>query len=156
MSDSLPAICMTAFYAALAFLSGSLFPIQTAVNAQLGRLIGGALPATIVSFVVGLVALTGIFVATTRGLPDFALLRNVPPQLYIGGLLGACFLGCSVFLVPRIGSGTMVCLVVAGQVLTSMSLDCFGLFGLPVHQPSVPRLLGAALVMIGVFLVRFA
>jgi transporter family-2 protein len=147
---------MTAIYAALAFLSGSLFPLQTAINAQLGRLAGGALVATIISFVVGLTALTAMLLVTTRSFPDIALLRSIPPHLFIGGLLGASFLGCSVFLVPLIGSGTMMCLVVAGQVLTSMGIDQFGLFGLPIREPSLPRLIGGVLVMIGVFLVRFA
>lgn len=146
---------MNGFYSLLALLSGALFPLQTAVNAQLGRLIGGALVATIVSFCVGLVALAVILLVTTRAFPDAGVLRSVPIHLYVGGLLGATFLGLSVFLTPRIGSGTLLCLVVAGQILTSMAIDTFGLFGLPVHGLSLPRVAGAALVVGGAVLVRF-
>ena len=65
------------------------------------------------------------------------MLKSIPAYLYVGGLLGATFLGLSVFLTPRIGSGTLMCLAIAGQILTSMTIDYFGWFGLPVarHLP---------------------
>ena len=145
---------MNIFYALLAVLSGSLFPTQTAVNAQLGRLVGGALPATIVSFVVGLLALGGLWLAFSREWAPAATWGAIPPWLFVGGLLGASFLGLSVFLVPRLGSATTLCLVIAGQVVTSILIDRFGLFGLPVRDMSVPRIVGATLVVVGVFIVR--
>ena len=146
---------MTLAYSLLALLSGALFPVQTAVNAQLARPAGGALVATIISFCVGLVALVAILIATTRHFPDAGVLRTIPPRFYVGGLLGATFLGLSVFLTPRLGSGTLMCLVIAGQILTSLTIDYFGLFGLPVHELSLGRVAGAAFVALGVALVRF-
>ena len=146
---------MTLLYSALAFLGGLLFPVQTAINAQLGRYLGGALPATIVSFLVGTIALGLLYLVTSRVPLDLAELRRIPPHLFVGGLLGAAFLGLSVFLIARIGAGALLCLAVAGQIATSIVLDYFGLFGLPVREPSVARLAGAALVVIGVILVRF-
>lgn len=146
---------MNLVYSVLALFGGALFPVQTAINAQLARSVGGALVATIVSFLVGLIALVAILLATTRQVPDVGILRPVPPYLYVGGLLGATFLGLSVFLTPRIGSGTLMCLVIAGQILTSMSIDYFGLFGLPVRDLSLVRIAGAAFVAVGVALVRF-
>ena len=146
---------MTLIYSLLALASGALFPLQTAVNAQLGRSIGGALAATIVSFCVGLVALAAIYLATARFSLDLAVFRSIPLHLYVGGLLGATFLGLSVYLTPKIGSGTLLCLVVAGQVVTSLTIDYFGWFGLPVRDLSPLRIGGAALVALGVVLVRF-
>ncbi|HEX4766423.1 MAG TPA: DMT family transporter [Lichenihabitans sp.] len=146
---------MTLLYSILAFLGGAFFPVQTAINAQLGRFLGGALPATIVSFLVGTIALALLYLVTARSSVDLSELRRIPPYLFVGGLLGAAFLGLSVFLIPRIGAGALLCLAVAGQIATSMIVDYFGLFGLPVREPSLPRLAGAALMVIGVILVRF-
>lgn len=146
---------MTILYSLLALAGGVLFPVQTAINAQLARSIGGPLAATIVSFWVGLAALTAVYLATTRFSFDFGMLRTLPPYLFIGGLLGATFLGLSVFLMPKIGSGTLMCLVVAGQIVAAMTIDYFGLFGLPARDLSLARIGGAALVAFGVFLVRF-
>ena len=145
---------MVFFYSLLALIGGALFPIQTAINAQLGRALGGALPATIVSFLVGLTALVAIYVLSSRQPFDAAMLRSVPAYAWIGGLLGAAFLGMSVFLLPRLGSGTLLCLVVAGQILTAILIDSFGLFGVTARDLSPVRLAGAALVAIGVVLVR--
>ena len=72
----------------------------------------------------------------------------------VGGLLVATFLALSVFLIPRIGSGTLLCLVVAGQILTALAIDAFGLFGLATRELSPPRILGALLVAVGAVLVR--
>ena len=145
---------MILLYSLLALLGGALFPIQTAINAQLGRSVGGALPATIVSFVVGLTALLTIYVVSPRQPLDVAVLRAVPAYAWIGGLLGATFLGLSVFLLPHLGSGTLLCLVVAGQILTATLIDWLGLFGLLARDLSLPRIAGAVLVAIGVVLVR--
>ncbi len=146
---------MNLVYSLLALLGGALFPLQTALNAQLGRLVGGALVATIISFCVGLMALIAILLATTRHFPDAGILRAVPLYLYVGGLLGATFLGLSVFLTPMIGSGTLMGLVIAGQILISMAIDYFGLFGLPIRELSFVRMAGAGFVAVGVALVRF-
>lgn len=145
---------MTFIYSVLALIGGALFPLQTAVNAQLARWVGGPLPATIVSFVVGLLGLLLLYAVIARGTFDFSALRSVPPHLLVGGLLGATFLGLSVFLTPKIGSGTMICLVVAGQIVTSMIIDYFGLFGLAPRGISAARACGAILVGIGAVLVR--
>ncbi len=143
------------FSGLLAVLGGSLFPIQTAINAQLGRLVGGALIATIISFMVGLVALGLAWLALSRQWPDAGVLRAIPPHLLVGGLLGASFLGLSVFIVPRLGSGTTMCLVIAGQIVMSMAIDRLGLFGLVARDLSPWRLIGAALIAAGVLIVRF-
>ena len=141
-------------YSLLALLGGALFPIQTAINAQLGRALGGALPATIVSFVVGLTALVAIYGLSSRQPLDVALIRALPAYAWIGGLLGATFLGLSVFLLPHLGSGTLLCLIVAGQIATAILLESLGLFGLATRELSFIRIAGAALVAIGVVLVR--
>ncbi len=117
---------MTLLYSVLAFLGGAFFPVQTAINAQLGRFIGGALPATIVSFLVGTVALGLLYLVTSRAPVDLAELRRIPPYLFVGGLLGAAFLGLSVFLIPRIGAGALLCVAVAGQIATSIVVDYSG------------------------------
>ena len=145
---------MTVFYSLLALLGGALFPAQSAINAQLGRYVGGPLQATIVSFLVGLTCLLALYAVTQRAAFDPGVLRTIPPHLFVGGALGATFLGLSVFLVPRIGSGTLLCLLVSGQILAAMLIDYFGLFGLAARELSVARIAGAALVAIGAVLVR--
>ena len=139
----------------LAILAGTLFPTQTAVNARLASVVGGPIPATLISFFAGLVALTILAAFTIRHVPSLDELKQHPPWLFIaGGLLGATYLGLNVFLVPQIGTGAMMALAVAGQMLAALTLDATGLFGLTVREVSSGRVIGAICVVFGAALVR--
>ena len=50
----------------------------------------------------------------------------------------------------------MIGLFVAGQMTGGLLLDQFGVLGVPLHPTSPARLLGAVLVVAGVFLLRRA
>jgi len=56
--------------------------------------------------------------------------------------------------VPRLGAATTLALVVVGQMVGSLLLDQFGLFGTPQHPVSVIRIAGAACLILGVVLIR--
>jgi len=57
-------------------------------------------------------------------------------------------------LAPRLGAATLVAAVVAGQMIASLLLDQYGLLGFPTHPMNGLRVLGAALVIVGVILVQ--
>lgn len=139
----------------LAILAGTLFPTQTAVNARLAAVVGGPIPATLISFFAGLIALLILAAVTVRQVPSLDTLREQPPWLFFaGGLLGATYLGLNVFLVPKIGTGAMMALAVAGQMLAAVTLDATGLFGLAVREASPGRVIGAICVVFGAAMVR--
>jgi bacterial/archaeal transporter family-2 protein len=71
-----------------------------------------------------------------------------------GGIFGAAFIATSIFMVPRLGTATVVTLIVAGQLLSSMAFDHFGLLGTPQHPVTMLRLAGAACLIIGAMLIR--
>jgi len=56
--------------------------------------------------------------------------------------------------VPRIGAATLLGVSVAGQMLVSLLLDHYGLIGYPVHPVSAWRIVGAALLLAGVWLIQ--
>jgi transporter family-2 protein len=58
-------------------------------------------------------------------------------------------------LVPRIGLLNLVVLVIAGQLLTSMAIDHFGLVNVAMRKVSTLRLLGAVVMILGVALALF-
>src|SRR5918995_4682162 len=57
-------------------------------------------------------------------------------------------------LTPPPGGATMVGLFLAGQVIASIAIDNFGLLGVTAQPASIPRLLGALLIIVGVAMVR--
>ena len=74
--------------------------------------------------------------------------------MYLGGLLRAFYVCASIVLTPRLGVATTIGLFLAGQVMASIVIDHFGLFGIPVQPASIPRILGALLIIVGVAVVQ--
>ena len=57
-------------------------------------------------------------------------------------------------LIPRLGAATVLALLIAGQLLSAIAFDHFGLFGLERHPIDLGRMAGAALLIGGVLLIR--
>jgi bacterial/archaeal transporter family-2 protein len=138
----------------LALAAGVLLPVQVGVNAQLRSVVGSPLTAALVSFLVG-----------TAGLGTAAVILRAPTALraawavspwwfWIGGLIGALYVVATIVLAPRLGAATLVAAVVAGQMIASLLLDQYGLLGFPTHPMNGLRVLGGALVIVGVILVQ--
>ncbi|MNT74100.1 hypothetical protein D3C72_2128810 [compost metagenome] len=58
-------------------------------------------------------------------------------------------------LLPKLGASGFMALALAGQVVASMLLDHFGWFGLVERHVSLPKVLGALLLIAGVVLIQF-
>jgi bacterial/archaeal transporter family-2 protein len=138
----------------MAMLVGLLLPIQAGVNAQLRTAIGDPIAAALLSFLVGTLGLGALMLALRVPLPLATAWQRSEWTWWIGGLLGAAYVGLAVVLAPRIGAGTLTAAVVAGQMLTSIVLDHFGWVGFAQQPLSPTRLLGAALVVGGVVLIQ--
>ncbi len=106
----------------LPFASGLAVAVQQAVNGQVRRVAGSALTATFMNFLVGTtVLLTACLVhEAIVGLPE-----RMPtnPLLYLGGLIGAIFIGGAVIVVRVTGVLLLGLGSVAGQLLMSLVLD---------------------------------
>jgi transporter family-2 protein len=145
---------MTLLLVLFALFGGSLLAIQPGVNAQLGAHAGNPVWAAMVSFVVGALSLLSFLTATRSPWPSGAALAQAPWWAWIGGVLGAVYVSAAVIGAPRLGAAVLVGLVIAGQTITALVIDHWGLVGLPVHHINAGRLAGAALLLAGVALIR--
>jgi transporter family-2 protein len=137
----------------VAVLVGSLGGIQTAVNGRLGQAMGSALAAALVSFLVGTV---GLFVVNLVSRPRLQRSGRIPWWLFTGGLLGAAFVLANAYNAPILGTSLAVSVVLLGQIAIGLLLDHKGWLGIARRPLTAARLTGAALVLVGVALVRFA
>ena len=71
-----------------------------------------------------------------------------------GGLIGATVVIVGIQAIPSIGAANFSVAIIAGQLFGALLLDHFGWLGLPEHSISAPRLLGAAFLLLGVWLVQ--
>lgn len=141
---------MMAQYLFYAFAAGVGVAVQFGVNGQLRRISGQPIWASMISFVVGTVALFLCFIATRRAWPAGGQFAHAQWWVWIGGLLGAYYVVVSVVSGPRLGSATLIACVIVGQLGASIVIDHFGWIGYPVHAASPGRLIGAVLLLAGV------
>ncbi len=138
----------------VALAAGTAVSMQFGVNSQLRTVAGGPVAAAAISFIVGTVALVALTLVLNGGLPSFGDVSNAPWWVWTGGLLGAFYVFASVILTPRLGAATTVALILTGQVLASIAIDHFGLFRVAAQAATPLRLLGALLIVTGVFFVQ--
>jgi transporter family-2 protein len=140
--------------AGLAIAAGVSIVIQQALNANLRGALHSAAWSGFVSYAVGLACMGLLAIALRDSIPAASLMSRVPWWAWSGGAFGAIFIGLSIFLVPQIGAATFLALLVTGQMFGSVTFDHFGWMGLPQHPIDAPRLIGVALLIGGVVLIR--
>jgi transporter family-2 protein len=136
----------------LGVLVGTLGAVQTAVNGRLGEAMGSGLAAALVSFLVGTVGLALVNLVTRQKVRRTGELR---PWMFGGGLLGASFVLVNAVNAPLLGTSLTVSIVLLGQVAAGLAMDHWGLVGVSRRPVGLLRIGGAALVLLGVALVRF-
>jgi bacterial/archaeal transporter family-2 protein len=138
----------------MALMAGVVITVQTGINTRLRSHLDSPLQAVFVSFIVGTV-LVGIALVARRQAPPLARLAHMPWWMWLGGICGLFVVSANILAAPRIGAALLVTLAIAGQLATALVLDHYGAFGFPVHHISFARLVGAALLLAGVLLIRY-
>ncbi|WP_169805715.1 DMT family transporter [Novosphingobium rosa] len=136
-----------------ALLFGVMLPLQAAINARLGRFLGSPIWAASISGAVTTLTLLvfGLFI---RDLPRVTGIGQLLWWAWTGGLCGVVALAGMASVVPMLGTGTTIALVVAGQVTFSLLLDHFGLFGLALTPLTPRRMVAATLLLTGAVLIN--
>lgn len=129
-------------------------PLQGAINSKLATTIDSPILAAFISFVVGTVALFVYMLLTGVPLSQLATAKNAPIVAWLGGFLGAFFVFVMAMVVPRIGVALAFSLAIGGQMVVTLLVDHFGWLGVPEKPINLVRVLGAALITVGVILIR--
>jgi transporter family-2 protein len=137
----------------LVFAAGGLISLQAPTNAMLAKAGGSPVLAALISFAVGTLALLVVWLASGNR-PGVDAFGKLPAYAWLGGLYGAFYVAIAAFAAPRIGLGALVTIGIAGQIVTALAIDHFGALGLMREPVSLMKVLGAALVLAGVVLVR--
>ena len=134
----------------LIIVAGALQSLGNAMNAQLrGRLVNPWLAAT-VSFLPIVFAFATLFLAMELPLPTLGSLHGLPWYAPFGGVAVAVAVFGGLAFVDKIGAGPFNGLVITGNILTSLALDAFGLFGLPASGFKPLPWTGGLLMVAGV------
>ena len=132
-------------------VAGVMLAVQAPTNAALGRATGSVILAALTSFAVGTAALAAVWAIADRTAP--AMLRQAPAWTLAGGFYGAFFVAAMAFAAPRLGLATALAIAIASQLATAAVIDDRGWLGLPVASMGAGKLVGLAMILIGVVLV---
>ncbi len=135
----------------LTVVAGGLIALQAPINAELGRSTG-SLPAALVSFAIGTVALASIVVLSGKA-GGLSSSFDVSWYYLIGGCLGAIYVTNALITVSVIGAGGVAAATIAGQLTASVAIDRLGLFGLDQVALSPARITGVVLLIVGTVLI---
>jgi bacterial/archaeal transporter family-2 protein len=131
--------------------AGGLIAVQAPINAGLGRATG-SLPAALISFLVGTIALAAIVVLSGKA-GGLTSTFDVSWYYLLGGLLGAVYVANALIAVTAIGAGGVAAATITGQLTFSVAIDRFGLFGLDQVALSPERIFGVVLLLAGTVLI---
>lgn len=131
--------------------AGGLIALQAPINAGLGKSTGG-LPAALVSFGVGTIALAAVVVLSGKA-GGLGSTFDVSWYYLLGGLLGAVYVANALVAVSVIGAGGVAAATITGQLTFSVLIDRFGLFGLDQVALGPERVAGIVLLLAGTVLI---
>lgn len=135
----------------LTALAGGLIAAQAPINAGLGKSTG-SMPAALISFSVGTLALATVVVLSGKA-GGLSSTFDVSWYYLLGGFLGALYVLNALVAVTAIGAGGVAAATVFGQLTAAVAIDRLGLFGLDQTPLSAERLVGVALLLAGTVLV---
>jgi transporter family-2 protein len=139
----------------LTLFVGAVIPLQAILNTRLGRQTGGPLMGSLLSFTVGLICLLLLNLMVNAGNVLHLRPATVSPwYLWLGGLLGAIFVGFITWVNQRQGVALTFALVVSGQIFCSLLIDHFGLFGSYISTMTPQKVFGAVLIIAGIVLIK--
>ena len=131
----------------LAILNGMFVGAARALNARLS-VDRGPLQASLSNHAGGCLFLTVILLAS--GGWKFKAALQAPPAAYLGGFIGALYVAINSYVFARIGATNVALLVISGQMTTAVLID----FARSGDRPTAARWLGAALVLLGIYLTK--
>ncbi len=141
-------------YLAMALLAGATIPTQAGINAKLNVYTGSPVTASIISFLAGTMTLIIFAVVTRSPVPALSSFSGAPWWIWTGGILGAFYVASCIILANNVGAVSMLALILAGQIITSMVLDHYGLLGYQVQPVTMMKVIGITLIIAGVIFIR--
>ena len=138
----------------LAMVAGASVALQQVLNANLRNALDSAAWSGFVSYALGVLCMALLALALRDPVPSLAVAARIPWWAWSGGLFGAIFIALGIVLVPQLGAAAFIAFLIAGQMIASVAFDHFGLAGLAQTPVDLPKVIGIALLIGGVVLIR--
>lgn len=138
----------------VAAAAGAAVPFQAGSNAALGRALGHPLWATLSSLAVSVLVIVPVMWWMRVPAPDVGAAVRGPAWWWLGGVAGVAYITAALMLTPKLGAASFIVSVIAGQMLASLLIDHYGLMGLTPKPAGLGRVVGIALILLGMVIVQ--
>ena len=130
----------------LILFAGALQAWGPPMNGALRNALSNPWLASLVSFLPVVAFLTCLLFCQPRPLPTVAGVSAMPWWAPLGGLVGAGAVVAGLLFVDKVGAGPFAGLTITANILMSLAIDQFGLFGMTPHAMNPGRAIGAVLM----------
>ncbi|MFZ1883504.1 MAG: DMT family transporter [Rhodoplanes sp.] len=134
-------------------VAGALQALGAVMSAQLRISLTNPWLALTILFALNAFFFASLFAVLPRPLPTIEGISTMPWWAPLAGLTGAVAVFAGLALIDKMGAGPVNGLIITANILTSLAIDHFGLMNMPVHALNVWRVIGGALMMVGIFLI---
>jgi transporter family-2 protein len=107
--------------------------------------------ASLISFLPVISLLGVLCFCLPRPLPTVEGISAMPWWAPLGGVIGAFAVITGLLFVDKVGAGAFAGLTITANILMSLVIDHFGLFGVQQHSMGLGRTIGAVLMVAGIF-----
>jgi transporter family-2 protein len=138
------------FYILTMFL-GVVLAVHLAMNGKVGSVLQNARVGNALFWCIGAL---GALAIGLSGWQSGALepLKQVHPVLLTAGVLGACLVFAIAWLIPKVGAGNIMIVLLAGQVIGGLVMSHYGWLGSPVQPITLAKVAGVVVMIGGVLL----
>ncbi|MEL0143049.1 MAG: DMT family transporter [Alphaproteobacteria bacterium] len=143
-------------YLIWALLAGAFIPLIGILNGRVGRALGEPFYASVMLFGVAIILAFVVSVIFGKAAPSVQNLQTLRPMDYTAGFIVAFYVISATVLAGKIGVANFIVMAVSGQIMFSLMIDHFGLFGAPVKPINITQLVGAILLLIGLATTQLA
>ncbi len=137
----------------LILVAGALQAWGPPMNGALRSALTNPWLASLVSFLPIVAFLICLLLCQPRPLPTLAGVSAMPWWAPLGGLVGAFAVIAGLLFVNKVGAGPFAGLTITANILMSLMIDQFGLFGMQPHAMNLGRAIGAVLMTAGIVLI---
>lgn len=140
----------------LAILAGALFPIQGSVNGLLRGEVGNPFVSGAISNTIGMLIMLILAYLTRQQIPISA--PETTSQnwyMWLGGLISALVVSANIIIPPYIGFSTFLSIYMVSQLVISVLIDHYALFGAVHHPASFNTVIGIVFLGMGIYFIVY-
>lgn len=133
----------------VAFVIGMLLSLHLAMSSAAGSILKSMPSANLIFWTAGVLSTFAVWLVSP-GKDALQHVREVPAYLFLAGVLGAIVITYGMIsLIPKLGAGPTMVVVIAGQTAAALAISHYGILGTLKEPVTALKILGVVLVIAG-------